>query len=47
MFETLKDGNLESNSLALNNCSATETSSKMASTLCQKWFQKPWFLSKS
>ena len=38
-FGTLKDGSLEINSLARNNnVSATETSSKMASTLCQKWF---------
>ena len=34
IFTTMKDGSLEINSLALNIVSATETSSKMASTLC-------------
>ena len=42
IFGTLKDGSLQINSLAI--VSATETSSKMASTLCQKWFKKTRFL---
>ena len=37
-FGTLADGSLEINSLALNIVSAAETSSKMASNLCQKCF---------
>ena len=39
-FGTPKDGSLEINSLTINHIivSTTETSSKMASTLCQKWF---------
>ena len=40
IFGTLTDGSLEINSLALNNCFSycPETYSKMAPTLCQKWF---------
>ena len=35
IFGKLKDGSLEIKSLALNNVSVTETSSKMVSKLCQ------------
>ena len=42
IFESLKNGSLDINSLALNIIvSATETSCKMASTLCQNLFSKP------
>ena len=40
IFGTLKDGSLKTNSLPLNNFSATEMSAKMASTLCQFFFQR-------
>ena len=43
----MKDGSLEINNLALKIVSATERSSKMASTLCQNGFKEYGFCEKA
>ena len=46
IFWTLKDRNLEINILASKIVLATESCSKMALALCQKWFWKTRFFVK-
>ena len=40
IFGTLKDGSLEINNIALNNCFSYRNSSKIASMLCEKYLKK-------